>query len=72
MLPDLAPGWQIRCPSCGKTKPYGAVGIRLGAASYGKRILAWCSQCRWFRFAIVERRQEPTPREDGPNVVTEP
>lgn len=55
---DLAPGWQVRCPGCGKTKPYGSIGIRIGAASRGKRILAWCKTCRWFRWAIVERVPE--------------
>lgn len=52
---DLAPGWQIRCPRCGKTTPFGKVGVRLGAASRGKRTLIWCRPCRWFRFAYVER-----------------
>ena len=56
---DLAPGWQVRCPKCGRTKPMGEIGaIRLGAASRGKRILAWCIQCRRFRFAVVERVPE--------------
>lgn len=52
---DLAPGWWIECPKCGRAKPYNQVGIRLGAASVGKRVLAWCSGCRRFRFAIVEK-----------------
>lgn len=58
---DLAPGWQIRCTKCGRTKPFGRVGIRLGAASKGKWTLAWCTQCRWLRFAAIERM--PTRRE---------
>lgn len=58
---DPAPGWQIRCPKRGRTKPYGRVGARLGAASAGKRVLALCSQCRWPRLAVVER----TPAAQG-------
>jgi DNA-directed RNA polymerase subunit RPC12/RpoP len=54
-MPDLAPGWQIRCPKCGWMLPYGEIGIRLGAASKGKRILARCPQCRRLRWVIVER-----------------
>jgi len=56
---DLAPGWIIRCPKCGKQKPLGETGaIRLGAASRGKRTLAWCKTCGWFRWAIIEREPE--------------
>jgi hypothetical protein len=59
---DLAPGWQIRCPKCGKTRSYGEVGgVRLGAASRGKRILGWCRRCNWFRWAVVERVPAPVP-----------
>lgn len=60
---DLAPGWQLRCPRCGKTKPYGKVGIRLGAASIGKRVGSWCTACRWFRLAIVEKVNESSGAE---------
>ena len=52
---DLAPGWQIRCPTCGKIKPYGTVGVRLWAASRGKRMLGYCLDCRRFVWAVVER-----------------
>lgn len=56
---DLAPGWIIRCTKCGKWRPLGETGaIRLGAASRGKRTLAWCSQCRWLRIAAIERAPE--------------
>lgn len=61
---DLAPGWQITCPRCGRSRPYGKFGIRLGAASIGKRALAWCTQCQRFRMARVERepdRNRATP-----------
>lgn len=57
---DLAPGWTIRCPKCGLSKPYGAARwgklrpVRLMAASLGKRTLGWRRQCRALRWAIVE------------------
>jgi hypothetical protein len=55
---DPAPGWQIRCPKCGRAKPYGEVGIRIGATSIGKRVLAWCTKCHRLRWAIVDRIPE--------------
>jgi hypothetical protein len=56
MARDLAPGWQIRCTHCGRSKPLAAVGgIRLGAFSIGKRTIAWCSNCRRLRIAAIER-----------------
>jgi adenine-specific DNA methylase len=63
---DLAPGWQVRCPRCGRTKPFGQIGNRFFAASRGKRILGYCTQCRRFRFAIVER----TPAASGATVTS--
>jgi len=59
---DLAPGWIIRCPKCGKQKPLGETGaIRLGAASIGKRTLAWCSKCKSLRWAAIERNEPAFP-----------
>ena len=56
MMFDFAPDWIIRCPKCGKQKPLGETGaVRIGAASVGKRTLAWYKTCRWFRWAIIER-----------------
>jgi hypothetical protein len=57
---DLAPGWLIRCPKCGLTKPLGETGaVRLGAASRGKRTVGFCRQCRRLRWAIIERVPPP-------------
>lgn len=52
-----APGWQLRCPKCGRTVPAADVGmIRIGAWSRGKRTLARCSGCNGrFRWVHVER-----------------
>jgi hypothetical protein len=55
-MTDESSQWQARCPSCGRAKTYAEMGgMRMGAASKGKRILGWCRQCRWFRWAIVEK-----------------
>jgi hypothetical protein len=58
-----APGWQIRCPACGRTADAGRAGIvRAGAASIGKLTLGYCSQCRRLRWLAVERTTtSPTP-----------
>jgi hypothetical protein len=47
--------WRARCPQCGRSKTYAEMGGKRIAASKGKRILGWCRQCRWFRWAIVEK-----------------
>lgn len=61
-MPGYAPGWQIRCTSCGRTREAAAAGIvRVGAWSRGKRTLGWCRQCRWFRLLAVERVPEAGP-----------
>lgn len=59
--------WQLRCPKCGRTKLFNEVGYRAGAASRGKRMLGWCSVCKWFRCAIVEkvRIKKATPARDA-------
>ena len=50
-----APGWAIRCLTCGLAEPWGKYGIRLGGA--GKpRTLGWCSRCRRFRCHVIEKR----------------
>jgi len=50
-----APGWQIRCLKCGFTEPWGKYGIRLGA--FGKKYtFGFCSQCRWIRIHVVEKK----------------
>ena len=49
-----APGWQIRCLKCNFSEPYGKYGIRLRAA--GKKYTwGYCSQCRGFRFYVIEQ-----------------
>jgi hypothetical protein len=46
--------WQLRCPKCGRTRLLSEVGGFRLAASVGKRVFGWCSQCGWFRWAILE------------------
>jgi len=51
-----APGWNLRCGPCGREKPAAEAGIvRIGAASVGKRVLGYCTQCRRFRMLHLER-----------------
>jgi hypothetical protein len=59
----FAPGWQIRCPSCGRTADASEAGIvRVGAASVGKRILGRCTQCKRLRWLALERKSQPIGR----------
>jgi hypothetical protein len=52
-----APGWQVRCTKCGKTRDAGEVGvIRIGAASIGKVTFGRCSNCRAWRWIKIERK----------------
>jgi hypothetical protein len=54
-----APGWQVRCTSCGWTRPAAEAGIvRVGAASRGKWTLGWCRNCRKLRWIAIERQPE--------------
>ena len=53
--------WQIRCTSCGRTKPlWEAGGIRYKKRPIGSvsGTLVRCSQCNGLRCAIVERSQD--------------
>ncbi|HEV7867475.1 MAG TPA: protein kinase [Chthoniobacteraceae bacterium] len=51
----LSEGWQIRCGTCGGTRPLSEIGgVRIGAASVGKRTLVHCSGCGGLREGIVE------------------
>lgn len=55
-IPAAAPGWRIHCPKCGRSAPAAKIGItRIGARSVGKRVLGWCSECRWFRWLSLTR-----------------
>ena len=52
-----APGWVVRCLTCGLTEPWGKYGIRKFAA--GRRwTLGWCARCRWIRCHVIERRTD--------------
>ena len=59
ILRSLAPGWILRCFSCGRSRPFGeAGGIRLGA--WGTKVtLVWCSECRGLRIGVIERTEDP-------------
>jgi len=52
-----APGWQVRCVKCGRTRDASEVGItRIGAWSWKKFTLGWCSSCGRLRFLSIERK----------------
>ncbi|RYD61465.1 MAG: serine/threonine protein kinase, partial [Verrucomicrobiaceae bacterium] len=58
--PPVPPGeWQLRCTACQSTRSLASAGgIRIGAASVGKRTLAWCRSCGGLRFAAIEKAGE--------------
>lgn len=67
-IPATAPGWRIYCPRCGKSAPAKQRGItRIGAWSFGKRVLGWCSECnrlRWLKLTQdLEKSGTITPSE---------
>jgi len=56
--------WQLRCPKCGTIRDADAAGLTMVGKfrlSGRGRILAWCSVCRWLRFAILERKTPGFP-----------
>ena len=75
-MKGYAPGWQLRCTRCGRTRDAGEAGlIRVGAASVAKYTLGWCSNCRWLRFVAVERKPAAPPgagEAEPPRDVTPP
>ena len=61
-----APGWVLRCTSCGHSADASAAGVvRLGATSKSKRTLGHCSRCGSLRWLSVERHVATSPAEDG-------
>ena len=60
---DFTDKWQVRCPSCGRTKKLEEVGGKRVASrhSLGKRTLGRCSECHSLRWLIIE--PQPVPAE---------
>ena len=59
---SLAPGWHIRCGTCGRSKTLASVGgIRIGGNRGAKKAtLGWCSGCRGLRMlSIVHESRAP-------------
>lgn len=55
-LPGYAPTWRICCTKCGRSVPASKVGaFRVGAKSFHKYVLGWCSGCRWLRWLRLQR-----------------
>jgi hypothetical protein len=50
-----APLWRVRCLKCGLSQPWGKYGIRIGAASWKKCTIGWCSRCRGLHCHMIEK-----------------
>jgi len=62
---ERAPGWRIRCQTCGFTEHFGKYGIRRAAA--GKKwTLGHCERCGRIRRHVIEKG--PVPTEQSPLV----
>ncbi|UCG32037.1 MAG: hypothetical protein JSU68_10270 [Phycisphaerales bacterium] len=60
-MKDLAPGWRVRCLTCGLAIDAEQAGIiRLGGRGKSYK-LGWCSRCRRVRCFVVERKP-PVPK----------
>jgi len=60
-MKDLAPGWRVRCLTCGLAIDAGRTGIiRFGGRGKSYK-LRWCSRCRRLRCFVVERKP-PAPK----------
>ncbi len=59
-MKGYAPGWQVRCTKCQRTRSASGVGIvRVGAWTWKNFTPGWCSSCQWLRFLAVERKPVP-------------
>lgn len=59
-----APGWQVRCVSCGWIRAAADLGlVRIGAWSWKKAIVGRCGGCGRIRLLALERGPgTPAPR----------
>jgi hypothetical protein len=49
-------GWQLRCLKCNQSKSVEwTLNIHLDEQKQKKKVLAWYSNCRWFRFSVFEK-----------------
>lgn len=47
--------WQLRCLKCGQRKQIEwTLMVRLDEQTQTKKVLAWCSNCHWFRRSVFE------------------
>jgi hypothetical protein len=57
VMKGYAPGWQIRCTKCGQTRDASEAGlVRIGALSWKKFTLGFCSHCHRLRFIAIEKK----------------
>jgi hypothetical protein len=65
-MKGYAPGWQVRCTRCGRTRDAGEVGItRVGAWSRKKYTIGKCSRCNRWAFVAIERKRDDTQKPAG-------
>ena len=61
---NLAPGWRVRCATCGRAKPANELGMICLGRIGSKPMLVTCHGCERLRFAILEKdpeyQQEPS------------
>lgn len=64
-----APGWQVRCATCSRTRKAADAGVVRIGKSAGKvsGMVGWCPDCRGVRFLVVERSSDENtpPAADG-------
>jgi len=65
MLRGYAPGWQVRCLTCGFKIAAGEAGVVRIAAAGKSYKLGWCRRCRRLRCIVVER-VKPRKKPDTP------
>ena len=54
---ELTSDWQVRCPSCGRTRDLQELGgyrLAPSLAGAGKRTLGWCRSCRALKLVVIE------------------
>jgi hypothetical protein len=66
-MKGYAPGWQVRCCTCGLTFDAADLGmVFVWKTHIGKQYkLLWCQQCRWVRWLSVENRPPDLPPKAG-------
>lgn len=66
-MKGYAPGWHVRCTTCGLTRDAGDAGyVRKSTDTGATTAFAWCRGCRWLRTHAVERKRDTRPQPASP------